>query len=76
MRKLMFASLLLLAACDDMQMPNQCIRREVFKECMAALPKGPEVTHYNDWNEVVESCNEVARNISYRTYGSIPKECK
>ena len=76
MRKLALAGLLLLAACDDMQVPNQCIRREVFKECMAALPKGPEVTRYNDWNEVVESCGDQARNMSYRSLSSIPKECK
>jgi hypothetical protein len=35
-------------------------RQRVFRECMAALPKGPERTVYNDWAEVVDSCDQAA----------------
>lgn len=31
-----------------------------FADCEKNLPVGPEVTHYNDWDEVVDSCSRVA----------------
>lgn len=42
------------------------VQAKVFSECMASLPKGPEVTRYNDWAEVVEECNDTARDIATR----------
>lgn len=40
--------------------PDQSKRPQLFKECMASLPKGPEVAHYNDWDEVVEACERTS----------------
>jgi hypothetical protein len=35
-------------------------RRELFLECMKALPAGPQQTQYNDWDEVVKACDNAA----------------
>lgn len=35
-------------------------RHEYFQECLKNLPVGPEQTHYNDWDEVVDSCEASA----------------
>jgi len=48
---------------------NQMERQRLFKECMASLPLGPQTTHYNDWSEVVDSCEDVAY------YQSQEKKC-
>ena len=39
---------------------DQELNRELFKECMQALPKGPNSTVYNDWAEVVDECKGYA----------------
>ena len=55
---------------------NQCLRTDLFKQCMAELPRGPDHTHYNDWDEVVEECNEVSAQQSYRQTKFIPPNCQ
>jgi len=40
--------------------PDQELRRELFKECMQLLPKGPDTAMYNDWAEVVDECKSYA----------------
>ena len=47
---------------------NQELRREIFKECMQLLPAGPQETKYNDWDEVVEECDNVAYSQSRYCY--------
>lgn len=42
------------------------IRAERFDACMKALPAGPVSTHYNDWSEVVDSCESAANSQSKR----------
>jgi hypothetical protein len=72
--------LLMLAGCGprpELASPDQCMRREIFKECMAALPKGPERIHNsNDWDEVVEACENVAYYQSKRMPSQIKAECR
>jgi hypothetical protein len=36
------------------------LRHEYFVQCMKLLPAGPQQTQYNDWDEVVEACNQAA----------------
>lgn len=60
----------------DPSMPDQCIRREIFFGCLAALPKGPENPRYNDWAEVVGECADVALYQSYRARSAIRVECR
>jgi hypothetical protein len=57
-------------------MPDKCLQREIFKECMESLPAGPASTHYNDWDEVVSQCREVAYYHSLRIESTIKNECK
>lgn len=52
-------ALLLLAGCDQ-RGPNQKLRREIFMHCLEKAPAGPQVTKYNDWSEVVDSCASAA----------------
>lgn len=39
---------------------NQEKRHQYFTQCMNILPAGPQQTHYNDWDEVVEACSSAA----------------
>jgi hypothetical protein len=55
----------LLVGCEDVGSysqyeTNQPLRRQIFLECMNALPAGPITTRYNDWDEVVSSCESAA----------------
>lgn len=71
---------LVLAGCSDPPQRtwaiDQCVRREAFKECMAALPAGPQATKYNDWDEVVDQCDTVSLRQSYRLIAQVEPECR
>lgn len=58
--------------------PDQCLRQEIFKQCMASLPRGPQsiTAAGNDWDEVVKSCDSTAHYQSIRTTQTIKPECK
>lgn len=67
------------AACSEQTRgpaPDQCIRAELFKSCLAALPAGPQATKYNDWDEVVSACESAAYFQSLRKRETIKAECK
>ena len=49
---------------------NQKERQRIFKECMEILPAWPVETVYNDWDEVVAECD----NVAY--YQAREKTCK
>lgn len=83
MKKLILLSVLLLAACSrddkpfiDERVANQCLRRELFNECMKSLPAGPVATKYNDWDEVVAECGSQAYYMSQRKESTIPQGCR
>ena len=78
MRAAFAMSLLLLAGCGEYATPepDQCLRAELFKSCMASLPAGPQATKYNDWDEVVSACGSQAYYQSLRRPANIAKECK
>lgn len=54
---------------------DQCMRVELFQQCMSILPAGPKTTMYNDWDEVVDSCESAARLQSIRKVEFIKPEC-
>ena len=56
---------------------DACVRNEIFQQCIQNLPKGPEVTKYNDWDEVVGECSDSSYYISNeKKLGShIPDGC-
>ncbi len=66
---------LVVSACAPDESTNQCMRRELFKECMQLLPAGPVATHYNDWAEVVDQCEQRAYYESIQLVTNIPQEC-
>lgn len=35
-------------------------RIERFDQCLKLLPSGPATTEYNDWSEVVETCDGIS----------------
>jgi hypothetical protein len=55
---------LLLTACHGPKHPKYAIdptlRAVRFEACMKLLPAGPRSTVYNDWDEVVDSCDAAA----------------
>ncbi len=61
---------------DDVIVVNACLQRELFNECMKALPAGPQATKYNDWDEVVSQCRQGARYMSKRARRFVPPECE
>jgi len=76
---LMLCSVTLLAACEpssEHSSPDQCLRAQLFQQCLKALPAGPQSTKDNDWDEVVRSCDSVAFYQSYRARKLITPECR
>ena len=75
-----FIGLLVMAlvGCEHREEPviDQCMRREIFFACLSALPKGPERTKYNDWEDVVDSCEHAAVRQSYRLESQVKPECR
>lgn len=62
-------AVLVLSGCDKPErkpsyIQDQDLRREIFKECLESVPKGPESTVTNDWAEVVENCGDQANRLS------------
>lgn len=82
--KILLSILLLftLVGCNEVKeiternIPDQCLRRELFNECMKALPGGPIATHYNDWDDVVSECRTYAWSVSHRLQSVVKKECQ
>jgi hypothetical protein len=76
----MASVVVLLSACDYPPKPapvvDQCLRAELFKSCMAALPAGPQSTKYNDWDEVVGACDNASYYQSLRQPQTIKAECR
>jgi hypothetical protein len=69
-----------LTGCEQVQEPrvmrDQCMRQQIFLQCMAALPAGPQTTMYNDWDEVVSECESAAAYQSLRPTQHIKPECR
>ena len=66
---------MLAGGCTESTGPDQCLRREIFQQCMKALPAGPQATKYNDWDEVVGKCETVAYYQSLKKKTQIAAEC-
>lgn len=65
----------LAGGCTEIAGPDQCLRREIFQQCMKALPAGPQATKYNDWDEVVSQCESAAYYQSLKKKTQITAEC-
>ena len=71
-------SFVLMGCQEPSKGPDQCLRQEIFKQCMASLPKGPQslTATGNDWDEVVNSCDSSAYRHSIRRAEAIKPECR
>ena len=73
----------LLAGCgrlpaeEHSSITDQCLRAQLFQQCLTALPQGPVSTHNsNDWDEVVDSCNRYSYSAAQRAPEYITPECR
>lgn len=57
-------------------MVDQCMRRDLFTQCMKTVPAGPTSVKYNDWEEVVSACENAAYYQSYRKVEFVKPECR
>jgi hypothetical protein len=85
LKYIILLSVLLLTACDNgtinvppdkVVITDQCLQREIFKECLTVMPAGPLATKYNDWDEVVVECRRSANYMAQRQRGIIKEECR
>ena len=74
------AACVALTGCGDVKYPKYAVdqkqRQRNFKECLAALPEGPRSTTYNDWDEVVNACENAAYYQSKYCYENCPPALK
>ena len=72
-------AMVLIAGCSAMDqdplVEDQCLRREIFKECLQDVPRGPETTHNNAWDGVVSECASNAYKSAIRHQSVVKKEC-
>jgi hypothetical protein len=61
---LLASAALILTGCEDtfpIREVNQKERQRIFKECLAAVPKGPVVTGgENPWSDIISECEDAA----------------
>jgi hypothetical protein len=70
-------SLLVISGCgESTQTRDQCLRTELFQQCLAAVPAGPTQAHYNDWDELVDACDTAAAYQSLRSKKFVKPECR
>ena len=77
--KILLTALLLLAGCtepSEMMQHDQCLRREIFMQCLAAVPKGPNSTVRDSWADVVNECENAAAYQALRKAAHIKQECR
>jgi len=55
---------------------DQCKREELFFKCMQMVPKGPDSTKYNDWDEVVAECGQQVYYLAHRPLEQVKPECQ
>lgn len=72
-------SIFALAGCKEplpMREPDQCLRAQLFQQCLQTVPNGPMATKYTDWSEVVQACESASYYQSLRQTQNIKQECR
>lgn len=72
-------SVFALSGCNqEVSSPDQCLRQEIFKQCLVNAPRGP--THLtaagNDLDEFISQCDIAAYYQSIRIKSTIKPECR
>lgn len=76
-RCIVLAACFVLVGCEDNPsdtVHDQCLRAELFQQCLKALPAGQST--YNDWDDVVSECSSVAYYQSLRPRMAVNPSCK
>lgn len=55
---------------------DQCKRTVLFQQCLKIVPKGPQTTKYNDWDEVIQKCESSAYFQSKIKCEFVKPECQ
>ena len=64
---MIIAMVVFLGGCKNQNMgPDQTMRQKLFLQCLQNVPNGPQSTRYNDWDEVITACDDVAYYQSIR----------
>lgn len=74
---ILFAAALLAGCAEEIGQPpvDQCMRREIFQQCLLNAPKGPNSIHNsNDMDEVIEACDSAAYYQARRKSNALIKE--
>lgn len=54
---------------------DQCLRIQLAQQCVKDLPASPVETKYNDWDEVINQCDENSMRQSVRLRKYVKPEC-
>lgn len=75
MNKIAMLAILLLSGCTLDHTPdyniNRALYQQLFTQCMQNIPAGPRQTVSNDWDEVVNACD----NAAYRQSRICIRKC-
>jgi hypothetical protein len=74
--KILVLSLFLIGCSEPTNGVDQCMRNDLFIQCLKTVPKGPDTSKYNDWDEVVKECQNASYYHSLRSYKYIKLECR
>jgi hypothetical protein len=78
---ILIVSVIFLFGCESpltvsQTVPDQCLRAQLFRECLSLVPAGPQSTQYNDWREVINECADAAYYQSLRKKDQVKPECR
>lgn len=72
----LFIAGLFMSGCENSAGPDQCLRREIFKQCMELTQKVSQTVTYNDTDEIISECEKVAYYQSMKQKSYIPNWCR
>lgn len=66
-----------LVGCDSQTKSyDQCLRKELFFQCLKEIPEGPKATVTNDWSEVISQCGSEVAYLAIKYTNQIKPECR
>ena len=55
---------------------DQCLRVQLFQQCLDRLPYGPQLAQYGNLGEAVRQCESAADWQSWRALDNVKPECR
>jgi hypothetical protein len=65
------ATVVVVSSCENNDIIDQCLRREIYKECMDAAPKDKE-----PWSKIMDKCSRLSEYQSLRQLAQVKPECR